>query len=73
MNGPALTNKEIEDTLGVGAGKRRDNNPIVITGKCHPDLPLNIVFETEGPSLALICTVCHNLVVRIAIEKTELH
>ncbi len=73
MNAPALTNKEIEDTLDVGKGKRRGNDSIVITGRCHPNLPLSVVFETEGPSLALICTVCHNLVVRIAIEKTQVH
>ena len=68
MNPPALTNKELEDKLGHNHGQ-----PISISGRCHANSPMIVLFDSDSSTLLLICPTCSTAIARIAVAKTEVH
>lgn len=70
---PALTDKELFDSLGIDAEQRNDKQPVSISGKCHVNTPMFALFDVDNSSLILVCPTCSQLVTRIAIKKTEVH
>ena len=70
---PALTDKELFDSLGVIVAQHDDDQSISISGKCHINTPMIVLFEVEHSSLILVCPTCGKLITRIAIKKSEVH
>lgn len=68
---PALTDKELADTLGSAMNK--EQQLITISGKCHMSAPLVVIFEVGSSSLLLVCQACGQMVARIAVEKSAVH
>ncbi len=70
---PALTDKELFDSLGINAEQHNDDQPISISGKCHVNTPMLVLFDVDNSSLLLVCPTCSQLVTRVAVKKTEVH
>ena len=70
---PPLTSQELEDTLRPCRTPGHGDEPIVISGKCHPNAPLIVTYDLALVGLWLICAVCKTAVTCVAVKPSEVH